>query len=495
MILGNLNDLNHLLSLRLVSKRFDQLVRSIRTTSLSVHVAHESERTCNYDFNDGTYKFTNEPIRLGLWFQTKKLHFLKSSLMQTLLCKLRQLSIDIVRIASKTDWSRFETNINHFIELDQLQIENLELDDPDTNKLVNLRNIESLSIQEFTGQRFKLKAAKLRKLDWNEDLDHLELIYPANITHLRLARGLEDNQQFNKLKTRFKGLSHLYIGNYDYFEDFSVFSNFPKLKEVYYPEIEKEMLVRLIKQKKISRNLDLKLYFNFFRIDDLNDIDDIFNGPDGQENLLEPVRTRVIIDNYEKLASAVDFEKMDYSALIDRFGTAPADFTEKFFNIQKIVIGQPLGSQTDFIAFLRKCKLLIKLKINDARLDRAFYSDLSVCCPYIISLKVILNSVDLIDAFDPSFLSSLKFLVKFSINQPLDSQFFMAAFKGLKALETMSFILNGKRTVFKFDYSQNLEMIFPENDEDDGEYDVEKAYKRKVDCLAALEHMFRSRSS
>lgn len=493
MILDNLNDLNHLLSLRLVCKRFDQLVKSIRTTSLSVHVAHENERICNHDFTDGFYRFTNEPIRLGLWFQTRNLVFLRSSLMQTLLCKIKKISIDYVRITSKTDWGMFELGLNHFTELEQLQIENIEMEDPNANKVVWFRHIESLSVQEFTGEKFKLKAPKLRKLDWNDELDQLELTYPAKITHLRLGRCLEDSKQFNKLKNRFKGLIQLVLGNYDFFENFCVFNSFPKLKEVYYPEIDKERLVRLIKQKKISRNLELKLYFNFFRIDDLNDIDDIYRvSDDDDENPPESVQMQVMLDNYSKLANAVEFEKMDYSALIDRFGAVPTDFHEKFFQIQKIVVGQQLDSQANFIAFLRKCKLLNKLKIDDTRLDRAFYADLSVYCPYIVSLKVVLHSPDLVEAFDPFFLSSLKFLIKFSFNHPLDSEFFMSAFQGIKGLETMCFVLDGKKTVFKFDYSSNLEIMFPDNE--DGDFDVEKAYQRKVDCLDSLKRFFNQSS-
>ena len=107
----------------------------------------------------------------------------------------------------------------------------------------------------------------------------------------------------------------------------------------------------------------------------------------------------------------------------------PTGFPEKFLQIQKIVVDQQLDSQANFIAFLRNCKLLNKLKIDDTRLDRAFYSDLSVCCPYIVSLKVVLQSPDLVEAFDPFFLSSLKFLIKFSFNYPLDFTGFFFHFK------------------------------------------------------------------
>ena len=401
------------------------------------------------------------------------------------MCKLRQLSLERVKICSKSDWSRFETNINHFASLEQLQIGNLEVENHDANKLINLRNITTISVQYFCGQKFKLKAAKLRKVYWSDDFDELDLTYPANITHLRLC-AIDTSKQFSKLKNRFKGISHLYIENLDFFEDFSVFSNFPKLKEVYYSEIEKDALVNLIKQKKISRNLDLKLYFNFFRIEDLNDIDEMFTDFEEDENLLKPVETRIILANYDKLASAVDFSKMDYSALLDCFGSVPPNFNKKFHNLQKVVVGQLIDSQNNFIAFLRKCRLLTKLKINDTRLDQAFYNELNIFCPILSRLMIVLNSTDLIKAFNPSFITSLKFLVKFSYNQSLDSELVVVAFQELKFLETLCFAFNGKKVVLKFDYSPfNLQvMAMDENDEEDD------PYKNKMDCLAVLKHVF-----
>ena len=467
-------DLNELLELRLVNKRFNRLVQRVRITKLAIRNRRQylcGLQTGQSYFNQ-LFKFLNEPIGTGFTLETSRQSngFQKSRARNQMLSKLKQLSIDYLNLNRRNgNRKNFLTFLKQLKELESLQIFSLQLD-PKGVKNISLPTIRILSIIRFesSGAKLQVNAPELSKLAFldayphnnNSRLDLLELVHPQTLEEIELKCYHPQLVRYSNLKTiRFKNEK---LQNSLSVE--RIFIDFPKLEFVYFGITKRnhfhfydeglftdyewlgQKLGELVRSRRKHRNLNVKLYVMDFKIENQTDIDDLF----GSSSEIDVDNTRLVLNNYGKLASVTTaIRKINYIEVANYFGnTIPSDFHQRFVNIRSVSLDRkedeksPLD-QNSFVNFIAKCQVLNVLELNHVDLDPVFYARLHLRCPYLSTLRIELEKKDK-KLKDISFILSLQNLNEFSINRPINFMLINRAFTDLKSFRILKCKLKGK---------------------------------------------------
>ena len=370
-------DLNELLKCRLISKEINEFIEYHLNGIQSCAI--EKKYFNQKAYQTKRYTFQNESISLvSRLFVTKNVNFLNSNVAKNVLSRIKKLSIDHLK-AKKCEWSMFELDINEFCNLNQLQINHLELSG---EKEIKLRHLKILEILKFTGRKLKLNASYLNKLCWYDCDKKLEIINPLTITHLHLHNYV--NAQFLR---KFKNVQNLYF-NQNTGQLNVILTEFHYLKEINFKLNDKDSIINLINQKN-TLNKYLDLYFSNIQINELNDVDDLFKT---HQNSIQPIDVQFIVKHYQRITRPIHLStEIVYKHLVDYFNENLIEiknFHLKFLNIQKVIVNSKIDNHLKFIEFVKRCKLLDELEIQNVKFNQLFFNSLNAYCPFLTKLEI-----------------------------------------------------------------------------------------------------------
>ena len=464
-------DLNELLWLRLVNKRFNSLVRRVKITKLAVKIDKDNhfywsfqERKEYYYFS--LFKFINEPISSSVAFRAYRNRFLaRKSTVKLMLSRLRQLSIDQLDFGDRLIGRNFLNPLSKLRELESLQIWFLKMHNSSIGvRKISLPTVRLLSIVAFDsyGQKLRVDAPKLTKLAFFALHLGLPKIHLLELTHSELLEEIQtdcyvyDLAKYGNLKTisfsteKMSGVSSIE----------RIFIDFPKLESVYFKLVKldplldrmyfpffeghvlKERIGQLIRHRRKRRNLGVEIFLMDFKVENQRDLDDLF----GESDELD-VNTQLVLNNYGKLASVITaFRKLNYTELAKHFGNLiPSDFSERFVNIREVLLDETEGGKLDeriFLDFIGECQALNVLEIKHVDLDPSFYCRLDLHCSRLIVLRIELKKQT--KQPDMSFVLRHKHLKELSINRTLVFALIERFFMDLKSFKKLKFEMKSK---------------------------------------------------
>lgn len=381
LIFEELDSLNELLSCRLVSKRCNEAIASMRIESLAIEPKFYNKKS----FVNRRYLFTNQSVSSTSRLFEKKpaflrnIDFLNTAIMRVMLTTVRQLSIKHLVIKSKAEKTTIQNAFNQFTQLVHLQVATLETVQ---KKFLFLTNVRIFEVLKRSGSLLNLDAPNLRKLLWLGQSESIRLEYPEKLTHLTLEFAKEDDLlKYKNLECL--GLTDV-IGSR---KKLLSLESFPKLQELHLAMPLKKTAIDVMKKWRLLRNLNLKLYIHSVQVENQSEIDKLFVNLE----ILPPIGDKFIIENYHKIRKhqTVSIKtRVEYNRLIQHFGEPlPADLCSIFVNIQSVSV-RGLVNPANFAAFLQKCTAIRRLLIYENRFDDSFYSDLQAYAPFTKCFKL-----------------------------------------------------------------------------------------------------------
>lgn len=423
MILKKIN-INDFLNVKMVCKKFYNICKLIKINNLSIKC--EKTKRCLYDY----FPFTTDQIHSTsslLW--TDSIGIIQSPSIESMLSGVKKLSIDRLVAMSESRWNKINAFFQKLIQLESLSINSMHLYKNKTLKLNNLRFL--LLDYQFNGT-LMIDAPKLshcRTVDWN----NMILIDPKTVTHLHV-------KIFSYFfLMNFINLEYLYIE--DSIKNFtSVLNRFRKLKEIRSEFTSRFILSNQLEEKNRLFNFNLKLFYSGYEIRFQDDIQ-IFFGKDDDD-----YTSLIDYNNYGELFDVVGhIKKINYNDLFEHFNGTPTDFFEKCIGIKIVEVKSRILNLNDFIQFLRKCKLISELNLENSGLGQDFFNEIPVNCPSIEKLKISKTK-----AVDLSFITELTYLRKFSIDQEISADLVEYAKKNSK-FSSVTYLSKGKLVDKKFD--------------------------------------------
>lgn len=427
MIFKELNDLSELVVCRLINKRCRDVVNGIRLNRLvvkDVHLESSFDEKRRYEFTGDLIGSTSVIVRVKggdlLNFKFKQMLF-----------RLKKLALVLVSIETDTAFQQFETQINKLQALEHLQILMLIADGG--AKTLVLNHIRTFAIDACYGQ-IVLLAPELTKLATLCDPQRFRIFdngYVNQLTHLTLpGAGAEDLATCSVQKLeylRFKGNPE----NLNSIR--TIIFTCPELRELHMEMVNKAAVCEILKQKKISRNLNLVIYFSGLPISRRNHVDQLF----GEQTELQTVGLPYVVKNFERLRSVDLVLRVNYSQLIDYQDRLSVDsFLSKFTRIEQLEVGKKVGNETIFTEFLEKCKSLKQIIINRSPMVQVIYDDLPYFCANLEILDIKMPSEQVID---------LRFLLRFprlrtlTVNRRFDPALLHQLLRASECLFTLKF--------------------------------------------------------
>lgn len=415
MIIRELTDLNEMINCRLINKRCKVVVEGMRFSSLAIQFSQPNRYSEILQSNSQRYLFINELIgSTSVLLKAANLNFFGFNFMKKMLSGLRKLWIEQVSIEDDDDFDQFQSNINDLNKLEQLQIGLLSLDTP---RYLLLERVRTLAILHSYDGRLSLIAPALTKLatvqsryNWTFGLTN-----QTALTHLAISgheAGLlpgffYETLQYLRFHTNPNDLELVH----------NIILSYPALRELHLRLMTKGAVCEMLKQKRICQNSRLAIYFDGLRIDQLQDVEQLF----GDENELQPIQLPYIIENWHRFSSPANcVKRVNYTELLRHRDLLSVDeFFSKFIGIKCVEVSLKVHSEAKFIEFLKLCAVLNTLIINGSPLVDWFYNRLHSYCPNLKVLQTTAGSQVQLD-----FLFDLESLEEFTINREIDSENF-----------------------------------------------------------------------
>lgn len=345
-------NISEILDLRLISKRFLNLIKSYNIKELSFL------KDYYYDHKENWFS-TAKLIRLSVQVPYSRFHLLRRN-PPTNLYNLKYLNI--------VDTTISLNDINKFKKLQILMIDEAVI--THGNRLT-LPDLKALSFGSVYVSSLKLHAANLTSLSISHTvLNKTEFKHPLSIKYLKLKKyqtkalqlinleclELEDSRDLitNDL-LKFKSLKKIRITSFISFDHFETLVGFGE-----------------------RNGREVSTYYRGVRLNETH------NYKECRESWEEYFQ----MENYKDLDDDLNyFKHLIYSNMIDKFPNShPSNFFKKYTNIQKITICSMVEDQDRLLHFIAGCQNLYYLIINFSSLDQQFYDQLAT-----VSLLFILN--------------------------------------------------------------------------------------------------------
>ena len=355
-------DLRDVLKLRLLSKEMNEIVQGYRPDELIIN-----QRNLLYDFRlRDNWTFTNRPTKLRNWINCLMASFLCSGSLN--LANLRRLRVANVRSVVKLSIA----NLNRLDRLSQLEIHYEKLQ---VNAKLHLVSLEILVIKSSVPIRMEIDCAKLHSLSFDYGtFEYVKLSHPQNV-----QRFLTNN--YDRNVSRFPCL-HYYECNTATNLSADLLNALPKLNElkinVHCSDDAATLRGLIERQKELNR--ELKIYHNGI----LLSAGELTRYAERSEL---GSRLAIQIASYGSLAECLPSEySICYDTLLRTTRPLPADFHQKFNNLQLVEVKEAVLDPIDLMTFISACRNLYELMLFNSNLSQPFYDQL-----YKVSHLIILR--------------------------------------------------------------------------------------------------------
>ena len=341
-----------------------------------------------------------------------------------------------VQVRFDEAYSNFESMTNLFIlnsELEHLEIVHLIMN---RRRELHLPNLRVLSIRLLDSNcPIKLYLPKLSKLLISGFGSQFEFLHPTSVTHLAVSNS-NFLSHLDEFVQHFQECEYLHFLDIKFTDEQHIFTCFPKLKEIHCNVFTKESILNLIKQRKISRLLNVRIYFNGFSANELGDVEELFGNADRFV-----LTTQRMISNYHRLPRVVYAKvDLDYNELVRHFGNRlPSDFHTKLMNVRKLFVIGNVDDQADLLRFIEKLKPeTLEIKFTSLNQASYFYKNLHLHWTRGSSLRIEENPGVIINL---DVLIELSTLNAFSINQQIPYELVERLFNQSRNMD-LEFLLN-----------------------------------------------------
>lgn len=316
---------------------------------------------------------------------------------------------------------------------------------------VNLEKLEILQIWNNRSASVRLDCPKLRVLLY--EAEGAGLLHVARPSVVELTTGMYGYE----LAENFENLEILKCSSEPKFLSERTLTMLPKLKRLYYDGSlfilgcwysglagVRELLERFIASKNVLKRTDLQFYLGGVRLtDNLNEIDFGVRQEDGTIEIVSD--EYFYIRNYDRLQDGpLEFVyEANYSSLMSATDQVPADYFDRFPNIEAITADRRVGNQEHFLWYLQNLKgKICQLTLENSALDQSFYDSLpAFCSPY--NFMQISEDQEL----NYGFLGEFEYLENTNISQELtleSARSLVYSHAHLKEFAKLEFRLNGQ---------------------------------------------------
>ena len=389
-------DLNELLNVRLLNRRFKLVVSEFRIKEL---IFRDLKKRLCVQHKDNWFHL-NKPQNCHAIIDISRIKLLSSSIFK--IQNLKRLFISELGINGTINLD----NVNEFKQLEHLEFSfYLNKINIDKNRKLSLSNLKSFSFSfirisdDLKNEdinsiiEFDTPSLEAIRLSKGSDLVYFKFNNPSTIKYLSLTFYDEDTKIF-------KNVEYLCV-----LVEITISSNFlskyPNLKEIRIHEFrdDKNSLIDNMQKK------DLKIYFKDVQILNAEDLNDCEYELDFQ------------MANYARLDYNLQYDSiLNYSNLMNLTNKIPVDFFKKFTNINAISIDNRVENEDNLIEFIKNCQNLFDLCLKNSELSQNFYDQLAS----ISSLgKLIINEKEDLN-INFEFINKMYYLFEFKTNQQLD---------------------------------------------------------------------------
>lgn len=399
---------------RLVCKKWNAIIKKLKEDCLLV-----SSRVCVNEIWFYTNEWVNSKDQL---FTDLNYQLLPQPQVQTTFSNLKKLYVLISTFEDELD---LDKTINHFSQLEQLQLNRVNLKQISKLRLPNLKILSLLTIAN--DRRIKLVTPKLKALRTVlKDMQH-EFVYPNTIAHLVVDEcdpviGSLTNLEYLCAKKFSKmGLQAL-LGLKQLKEIHNIGHNVFGFSDLNFFQL-------LHHEKQRNPELAFQLFICGLHYDNFLQID--------QSNFMSSILTPFYSFNYDRLIPAlVHEEKFVFNKFDFRTGAIPRDFFLKFPNIRQVLCEKTRDERL-FLEFLRNVRYLDNLHLDMLVISPENCDKLADCCPRLTCLELF-NVVPI----SVEFIFKFRYLTRFSIDRIVEFEFIGSAFDRLKYLQYFRFDFN-----------------------------------------------------
>lgn len=447
-------NLKERLKLGLVCKNWRQVVLNLNQESLF----------CYFDVYPRCLKWshTNTIIGFENSIQIKSLNFLNHEITRNYFQCIKKLIIFNLDFG-RPGVQNFEKYIEHFQNLEQLELNGFNLRNESSFEFPNLKilTLKDVSINN-SNYVIKLRTPYLEYfICWKQIRNVKFLDEPDNLKYLECVNDIHNF----KFDFEFKKLEQLNLFDVTGFIRDDFLKSFPKLKKLnLYSNFNQTDLERFKRTKELYGLDDLKILFLGFE-------DDVYVKPTIGYNFTHMLQRRNIeslIVNYSKLNQIVPWPVyLDFCELFEQFNQIiPNGFLKKFVNINTVHVSK-LADYRPLIEFLNHCGNVQHLRVSYSFLPQQFYDLLPFLS--ISILEITEENTGNIQNFN--FISKLKtFQLKIRFNS-LPVQLIQNRLNNLELKyfnfkkESFSFSISSKENAFYVKLDQKTEIKFTKPEE------------------------------
>lgn len=268
-------------------------------------------------------------------------------------------------------------SLNHFKQLERLEISNLDLQ---TESQLTLPNLKTFSILTTQNSVLILNTFQLEnlKIGYPDSLDRIIVTYPYKIRRLECM-------EFDRRLYSFVNLEHFFCKCFYEIDSDFLKNRFKKLSHLSFNHMP-YVFDELQKQSKRLKNRQVNIYFLGFKFNVLPENSGFFTF---NTSVLDQKSIYLFDIFYLVSAVILPFIKfVDYSVLEDHFGAEiPEHFAKKLVNLDELTLTKKPKYPQQFGNFLKECAVLPTLKLRYSTGE--LYNDLlDRICPFVQVLEL-----------------------------------------------------------------------------------------------------------
>ena len=441
LIFSNLNLSDLFNSLRLVNKRFNWLVNSMKFEELVFSNFSE----CNFK---NSWYFTYRPVNAKAIIYADYLEkIISSPSFASSFANLRSLKIDFGFLYY--DMYFDIEHFNSFSKLEHLQFDNFMFR-LNRNACLRLPALRILRVSlGFPTKELEIDAVRLEVLCCN--LHRTRIKHPLSLKFLhQINQEIKDLRKFANLEI-YKSTTNGYGEEEEDFDNDVLLKLPSSLKQLHFEDYRfddlKGFVMAFFRERHRIDRSSLKLFFNGVEL--VND------------RPFAEYRFERLIDFHQKnnrqMIAVPWCEEINFEELTSAYRTISPHFTSKFNNIQKILAGK-IDNQGQFISFLKECNNLSSLVLNRISfLDQQFFDELP-------ALKSSLFRLEMRENFDVPidfrFIGRFDVMAVFLTDQHMPTRLALNSFEKVKFLNFFSF-KNYRKTMEISKFSRKKLVISP----------------------------------